>query len=302
MKGNKLDKKNYKFQNYLLKKNIINNNNIFFKTFNSKSTLKKNSIPKIRNISNLETYSTNCDSNNKFSYTSRNPMNSNIYNTITTTKFNNKIISQSLNNNHNNYNNNILHILEKIDAENETKINNIKKKNISDILYNINNEKKNFKKEKTFSQYFSSHYSPKNYCKTYLTNFITKDIDCFKKKFKKHIKFFKQLEMNENKIQKIKIIFNYISPFVEREKNKYDNKYRIFLEKYQKILKKEEIKKNLLEKQKKIYNKNSNRLSADILYNLKNNNLNDLQKSKLSLINKMRKTNCLYKLSDEDDF
>ena len=196
-----------------------------------------------------------------------------------------------------------MQILEKIDAENEIKINNIKnRKNISDNLYNINNENKNFKKEKTFSQYFSSHYSPKNYCKTYLSNFITKDIDCFKRKFKKHKKFFKQLEFNENQIQKIKIIFNYISPFVEREKNKYDNKYRIFLEKYQKILKKEEIKKNLLEKQKKIYNKNSNRLSADILYNLKNNNLNDLQKSKLSLINKIRKTNFLYKLSDEDDF
>ena len=112
MKGNKFDKKNYKFQNYLLKKNINNNNNIFFKTFNSKSTLKKNSIPKIRNISNLETYSTNCDSNNKFSYTSRNPTNYNNYNTITTTKFYNKIISQSLNNNHNNYNNESKNILQ----------------------------------------------------------------------------------------------------------------------------------------------------------------------------------------------
>ena len=304
MKGNKLDKKNYKFQNYLLKKSNINNN-IFFKT-NLNSTLKKHSIPKIRNISNLETYSTNCDSNNKFSYTSRNPTNFNNYNTITTTKFYNKIISQSLNNNHNNYNNeskNILQILEKIDAENEIKINNIKnRKNISDNLYNINNEKKNFKKEKNFSQYFSSHYSPKNYCKTYLSNFITKDIDCFKRKFKKHKKFFKKLEFNENQIQKIKIIFNYISPYVERERNKYENKYRIFLEKYQKILKKEEFKKNLLEKQKKLINNNTNKLSVDILYNLKNNNLNDLQKSKLSLINKIRKTNFLYKLSDEDDF
>ena len=307
MKGNKLDKKNYKFHNYLMKKSN-NSDNIFFKTQKiSNKTFIKNTIPKIRNISNLETYSTNCDSNNKFSYTSRNPINFNNYNNTTKTKFYNKIISKSLTNNHNTNNSeskNFLQILEKIDAENEIKIKNLKnKKSIHDNLYNQdNNEKKFFKKEKTFSQYFSSHYSPKNYCKTNLTNFITKDIDCFKRKFKKHKKFFKKLEFNENQIQKIKIIFNYISPYVERERNKYENKYRIFLEKYQKILKKEEAKKKLLEKQKILSNNNLNKINIDFLYNLKNNNLNDFQKSKLSLINKIRKTNILYKISDEDDF
>ena len=58
----------------------------------------------------------------------------------------------------------------------------------------------------------------------------------------------------------------------------------------------------MLEKQKILSNNNFNKINIDFLYNLKNNNLNDLQKSKLSLINKIRKTNCLYKLSDEDDF
>ena len=151
----------------------------------------------------------------------------------------------------------------------------------------LNNIKlnKNFKLEKTdsFLKYYKLHYRNKktnfHYFKNnnnYYMNFLTiKDFNKFQEKNNENNQFYKKLEKINNRTNTIRLICNYLSPFVEKAKKKKEKNINKIINK----------KENLKLKLNKINNSN-NYIYLNQIYNQKNLTLNDKEISLLKIYKK----------------
>jgi len=186
----------------------------------------------------------------------------------------------------NNYETTISSIDSKLLLENKiNKINKTEQNLNHKINVNSFNIIKNFKLEKTdsFLKYYKLHYRNKktnfHYFKNnnnYYMNFLTiKDFNKFQEKNNENNQFYKKLEKINNRTNTIRLICNYLSPFVEKAKKKKEKNINKIINK----------KENLKLKLNKINNSN-NYIYLNQIYNQKNLTLNDKEISLLKIYKK----------------
>ena len=194
------------------------------------------------------------------------------------------LIENKLNNikiNKNQQNNNKKFILNSFSLNNKSFEENKKSlfnKKINNIKLNKNN---NLEKSDSFLKYYKLHFHNKktsfryfknnnNYYKNCLT--LT-DFNKFQEKNKENKKFIKKLEIINNRTNTIRLICNYLSPFVEKARKKKEKNINNIL--------KENLKLKL-----KNNNNSKNYINLNLIYNQKNLTLNDKEISQLKIYKK----------------
>ena len=151
-------------------------------------------------------------------------------------------------------------------------------KKLNNIKLNKNNK---LEKSDSFLKYYKLHCHNKktsfryfknnnNYYKNCLTQ---KDFNKFQEKNKENKNFIKKLEIINNRTNTIRLICNYLSPFVERAKRKKEKNIN--------NIKKENLKLKLNNN-----NNSNNYINLNLIYNQKNLTLSDKEISQLKIYKK----------------